>query len=1137
MKKKMSFLLVLCFYFPNLLIAQPELNPAEFSTLPPACGVHTWWHWVDKKITREGITKDLESMKQQGIVQATILNVGGGSEIDLPIPSVTFNSPEWHSMFKWALQEAKRIGIQIGVHNCDGWSTSGGPWITPELSMKKYVWSKTMVEGVQNINIRLPQPPALENYYRDVAVLAFPAPGKLNSFAAAQPNIVNNQTFTGTVLFDGNPKSVVHLKKGQIIDIAFNKDFTASKIVVFPYLPFTWDDMSKISNQFVLSASSDGEHFSKIDDLEFSGVNKNITVFFPETKALSFRLVYKSSNSLYTETYPIAELEILKSDERSSYAPGITSLLEKTVSVYDINQHIFDKSENTNKHAIAQNSIIDLSDNLSSDGTLKWSAPTGTWQILRFGYTSTGMRNGPATAEGTGLEVDKMDTLALNAHFAGFAEKCIATAGDMTGNIFKFLLIDSWECQYQNWTKNFPQEFVKRQGYDLKTWIPVLCGETVESTQLSEAFLYDFRKTIADLIDINYYKHFSELCHSNNLEMHAEIIYANSGMYPPIDPLQANKYADLVMTEFWATPNENQFPEYEPTTGPTPGFPVYSALANNKQIIGSEAFTGYAHYSESPADLKPFGDLAFCSGVNQIILHSYVHQPADKKPGITLFKFAAHFNRNNPWWDYSQDWMTYQSRIQNVLQKGEPVVDVIFYTGDRLPQYYTNSVIYDLPFGYRANACNFEMLKNQSKVVDGKLSFGGKQSFALLTLPDKTEMNYETLKRVAELVKEGLVVWGSKPTGMLSLYDLQNKTKEFNRLADELWGISNENQYGKGRVISGKSIGDVLNELNVVPDFESQPANPKELLFMHKKMDNADIYFVFNQQKKTLNRDLLFRVEGKSPEIWNPENGTITKPAIFSLENQQVRIPVSFQPNESLIFLFRDKVDDNFIRQVEYEGKQIFPQLPNGREYPIPQVTWLNGKYYFTTQVSGKYSFATVAGSPMNVILDKPGIFEIDHYNAHLEFFPISDESIEPVDVALLKSLTCFDDPVIKYFAGTIKYTILFDSPSGFDNKRGAALYLGQLDATAKVVLNGKLMAYIWKAGTEIPVSGLHKTGNKLEITAATVCRNRLIGDLIQYGEVHSVFTTAPLTQILHKDMPLKPSGLIGPLKLVQAKK
>ena len=1135
MKSHFFQLVILFFCNASLLVAQPLLNGNDFKSPTKEVGVHTWWHWVDKNITRDGITKDLESMKKQGIVQATILNVGGGANANLPIIPVIFNSAEWHAMFRWALEEAGRLGIKIGVHNCDGWSTSGGPWITPEMSMKQYVWSNSFVVGGREINVKLPEPPVVENYYRDVAVLAIPCEGVPNSFAEAQPDISVNQVSAGNIFYDGNPKSLITLDRGSIIDITFSDDFAASELVLYPNMTFSWDDMAKISNHFTLSFSEDGKNYSRIADFEFVGLNKTFKAPFPETKAKHFRIEFIKGSGIYTVNCPVAELEILKKDENPSYFPAISSLPEKTAIINDVSQNVFDRKKINGKKAIPENAVIDITNKLMVDGFLKWNAPKGKWKIIRFGYTSTGVRNGPATPEGTGLEVDKMDTTALNLHYAGFAEKCVKTAGEFTGNTFKFLLIDSWECQFQNWTKRFPEEFESRRGYKLKNWIPVLCGEIVENDTLSEAFLHDFRKTISDLIDEKYYKHFSELCHRSNLEMHAEIIYANSGMYPPIDALRSNKHADLVMTEFWATPNAIQIPEYEPVNNPTPGFPTYASLAGNKQIIGSEAYTGYAHYSESPADLKPFGDLAFCSGVNQMILHSYVHQPTDKKPGITLFKFAAHFNRNNPWWEYSQDWLNYQSRIQYVLQQGEPVADVMFYTGDRLSQYLPVNLIHDLPSGYRAGFCNSEMLLNQAKVINGKLSFGGKQTFSLLILPNSEEMNFETLKKVAELVKEGLIVVGKKPVSMLSVSDIQSHFSEFRQLAGELWRNTGENSYGKGRVISGKTIRQVLKEIKVLPDFEYNSSDSKELMFIHKKLIDCDVYFVFNQQKKSLIRELLFQVEGKLPEIWYPESGTILQPSIFSIEDKQVRIPVEFKPNEALIFVFRKDISGDYINKVFFAGNQIFPKPADGLKNTATSPTIVNGFNDFVVNESGEYTFKTNLGNTVTKIRQKPEIISIENYDARLEFFPISSANVNPIEVKELKSLTEFENPDIKYFAGKVKYTIRFDVDESLATTQNIVqLNPGYFDATAEVQFNGKLLNNLWMPGSEINVTGLLKKENTLEITVAVVCRNRLIGDLQQFGEIKSIFTTAPVAEILNKEMPLKPSGLTGPIKLIQ---
>lgn len=1122
------------FLFLSVTSSQNTLNKTEFQNPPQSVKVQTWWHWMAGYITREGITKDLESMKRQGIAEATIINVGEIFTKKVDVPKVKFNSPEWIEMFKWALKEANRLGIKIGIQTIDGYCTTGGPWITPELSMKQYVWTKTQTEGGKEVAIKLEQPIAVANFYRDVAVVAFPMEEKQNSFHEARPEIEVNMVTTGTVLFDANPKSEINLKKGGVIDVKTGSEYTAGKLVLLPHLPFCWDDMGKIKVQFRLSYSNNGTDYTKIADLDFIGVNKSISATFPLTKAKYFRIEFVNSNFMYFDTYPVAELELLKEDELPSFMPPVSSFFEKTASVFDVNENVLDPNNVQGKKAIAENSVTDISKYMSSDGTLRWNAPKGIWQVIRFGYTSTGVTNDPASPEGLGLELDKMDTAALNVHINSYAKKLIDAAGSYKGNTLKFILMDSWEAQFQTWTKSFPEEFKKQSGYDIQSWIPVLCGETVGSTQLSEAFLHDFRKTIAGLVDRNYYKHFSDLCHRNGMEFRGEVIYSNWGAYPPLDPLKSNQYVDIPMTEFWAVNDANNLGDYKPADRPAPGFPMYSALAYNKQIIGSEAYTNYAHYSEAPYDLKPFGDAAYCSGVNQLILHSFIHQPFDKKPGMTLGKFGAHFNRNNPTWEFNQDWLSYQARVQYVLQKGDPVADVVFYAGDQLPQFFSKSFLKDLPIGIQAFSCNTDMLKTRAKVVDGKISFGGNQSFSVLMLPNSTKMEFATLKQIEELVKAGAVVYGPKPLEMLSVTELKNNEDAFKKLANELWGSSGENSYGKGKMISGKSIGDVLNQLKVLPDLTTNTGNPKEIMYIHRKLENADVYYVFNQQNKTINREVVFRVTGKTPEIWNPENGTVSKPAIYSVEKNQTRLPVSFKPYESKIFFFKNSAPDNFIQQVSLEGKEIFPQQKlSDTVFSVPQATFSKGEYFFISSLTEEYSLTTNRKKIIKTKLNQPQIIDPENLKIKIEFSPVSDEIIKPVEITKLKSLTEFDDQAIKYFAGKAKYTINFSVPANFVSSNDSIVIdLGNLSATSEVILNGKLIAYAWQPNTFMSVSGLLKPENKLEVTVANVCRNRFIGDLIQYGTVKSLWTTSPIETILNKDMPLKPSGLMGPIKL-----
>jgi len=1072
-----------CLLVSNICLSQTSFSQKDFINPPQSVKVHTWWHWMDNAITREGITKDLESMKQQGIAQATILDVSLFNQKDFGIPLVKFNSPEWYAMFQWALQEANRLGITIGVHNCDGWSTSGGPWITPEKSMKQYAWTKIITTGGKTLSVSLAKPFVRKYFYADAAVVAYRTHQTPNSFQKAKPTAILNDSTHASYLLDGDPGSSVNMKKGNHIVISFPTEFNAEKIVIHLRRPFTWANMANIKSNFTLSASDDGLNFTKVKDFELTGFNESFETAITPAGARYFKLVLTDfSNPDSWHWYQISEVELLKKDEQASYSPGIAHLLEKTVAIKPANKNYFNSDEqNSLKEMIPEDSVLDITAYMNTDGLLKWQAPVGNWCIIRFGYTTTGVTNAPANAEGTGLECDKMDPEALDFHFNSFPKKLIDAAGIYTGNTFKFLLVDSWECNYQNWTQSFPKEFEKRRGYDLIKFIPVLCGDVVSSAEQSNAFLYDFRKTIADLIEVSYYKHFNELCHQNKLEFHSEVIYGGAD-YPPLDILKTNSYVDLPMFEFWSHPNKQAMPEYLPTSQPEFSFPIYSSVLYNKPVIGAEAYTSLATYSESPWYLKSYGDRAFCSGINQMILHSYVHQPADKKPGLTLGPFASHFNRNNPWWQFASGWLNYQSRVQYFLQKGETVSDILFYTGDQLPQYVQNDFLKTLSFGYRANACNLDILKNKASVQNGKIVFAKTQQYSLLVLPDNNAMEWETLQRIAQLIKEGAVIYGPKPLTTFSLKGIKSKSALL-ALADEVWGTTPANAgshaYGKGKVYWGSSVNEVLKQINLTQDFSTGQPDSLNLMYIHKKTNDADIYFVANQQNDTINRECIFRVGKKNVEIWNPQYGSVITPSNYKIDRDGIHISVSFQPREALIFVFTNKPSK----------KAVEPATPE--------------------------------------------IVTINNFKGSIQFSPAYPDDIPAVDISSFKSYTDFENPAVNYFSGIAKYTIQFDAPANIAKNDSVLLSIGNIEATAELRLNKKWLGYIWMPDFKLKVGGLLQAKNTLEITVANAYRNRIIGDYKQYDSLKNVWTSGDMSPFSNKEKMLKPSGVMGPLQLI----
>lgn len=1054
-------------------------NPSDSTRL------HTWWHWIQGNITQYGITKDLEAMHKNGIVQATILNVGLLYNA-YPIPKkIIFNSPDWHNMFAWALKEANRLNIKIGVHNCDGWSSSGGTWIKPQQSMKVFTFSKTIQHGGTLINTVLKQPFTREGFYQDILTFAVPSKSSLSEFQKSNPVYTLNDTLVVEGLADGSSTGGPIIKQGDVLKIKLDKPITVNNIAIQANKPFTLYNTTKINAFYQLYFSTNGVDYLKLDTVSISGVNTMFEVKVKETTAQYFKLEFIKFPTFDMWTaYYLTELEFLFNNEKTLMRTNIPFLLEKSVNVKGnfVEDYAFTNLSKLTSHN--PNQIIDLTSFINKNGVLNWDAPVGNWDIIRCGYTTTGAKNSPATSEGEGLECDKLDSNAVKHHFQQFPQKLISTAGNFTGNTFKFLLIDSWECGLQNWTENFAQEFLKRNGYSVYKYLPVLCGELVTSKAVSEAFLYDYRATIAQLIEENYYKQMAKLCHKNGIQMHAEVIYGNQG-YPPLDVLKSNKYADMPMFEFWTTSNDStKLKEYMPKSEIE--FTASAALFYNKKIVGAEAYTSMAEYSELPVELKPFGDRAYCTGINQFILHSNAHQPTDTIAGLTLGVFGSHFNRLTPWFKYTKTWIDYHARVQQMLQKGQMQADILYYVGDQLPQFVQlNTTTTKLPIGFKMHICNYDILKNKLEVKNHKLVFGNVK-FSILTLPQNMGMHLETLQQIAKLVNQGMVLFGPKPTNPLSMAGVNQNSNAYKTLIKQLWGNINgknitHHNFGKGSVYWGKSLKNVLEIINIKPDFVTKPKDSLAFLYTHRVMPNQDIYFVFNQTNSNLSSTLNFKSKWPNLTELDPINGSNQTISNKKIVNNHTLFNSNFTPYQSKIYVFSNKK----VKQTNLKS------------------------------------------------ISESNNLTINNFKATVNFNTQGYDTIAPIILGSLKSFTTFKNTQVKYFAGYANYTISFNV-NDFDIKENQKIYLnmGEIGGTASVSINGQDLGTVWCVDNKLDITNKLKKQNILTVTVGNEYRNRIIGDLIEYGTIKNIRTPYETRGFLNAKMPLKPAGLLGPLTI-----
>ena len=243
---------------------------ADFRQPPEAARPWVYWYWMNAAVSRAGITADLEAMKQAGLGGAYLMPIGGVSKPPLLEPPVPQLSPLWWDMVRFAMQEADRLGLKLAMHACDGFTVAGGPWITPALSMQKVVWTETEIEGGHPVDLALARPEAFEGYYRDIAVLAFPAPAGAGVSTRTVAPVVTTSLAPRIAVLNALPPAAVHAFVSEQpcwIQYAFAEPFTC-RAVTIRVPPTTGIQFNTyFANRFTITVSDDGEHFRPVGQL------------------------------------------------------------------------------------------------------------------------------------------------------------------------------------------------------------------------------------------------------------------------------------------------------------------------------------------------------------------------------------------------------------------------------------------------------------------------------------------------------------------------------------------------------------------------------------------------------------------------------------------------------------------------------------------------------------------------------------------------------------------------------------------------------------------------------------------------------------------------------------------------------
>ena len=1088
-----------------------------FENPPSGARPRVWWHWMNGNISEVGIKLDLEWMHSIGL--AGFQNFDAQLATPQVVPHrLAYMTPEWKDAFKYATTLADQLGMEEAIASSPGWSETGGPWVPASQGMKKYVWSETSVEGgtpftgalahppsntgpFQNLALRDPDAAPKDSkpepqFYANSVVIAYRRPAGDVSLDSLHPTITASAGAPDVaMLTDRDIQKTTDLPMPAVGgDAWIQYEFSAPQVIRALTIAMRgthgWAaDLSGASNpDKFLEASDNGKNFRTILHLP-DGNSPEYTVTFPPVTAKYFRVVFKRTpppprpdwvkgSDLKSLGIKIGHPTAYKISELQLY-PGarVNRFEEKAAFVPVPDLYEFATPPVPRADTIRENDVLDVTSKMRPDGTLNWTPPPGKWVILRFGYSLLGITNHPATAEATGLEVDKLNHSYVKNYMNNYLDSYKQTVGAnyMGKRGVKYVVTDSWEAGAQNWTDDMLAEFKKRRGYDPIPWMPVLTGKVVESAAASDRFLWDFRKTIADLTADEHYGQVEASLKERGMGHYGES--HEGGRAFIADGMEVKKLDDIPMGAMWTQiPGVNGV-QYNYNTDDRESASVAHIYGQN--IAAAESMTAFsAPWAWSPATLKPTADQELLNGINRFVIHESAHQPlVGKAPGLTLGPFGQWFNRNETWANEAGPWINYIARSSYLLQQGHFGADMVYFYGEdsNLTAIF-NKTAPNIPPGYGFDYINADGLIHELQVANGRITTKSGMSYRVLGIdPYAEHMSLPVLRAIHALVENGAVVAGPKPIDDPSLADDQ---KEFRKLNDGLFGDgTGVHHIGKGTVYAGQNLADVFSELKVAPDFDySKPENDTQILFAHRKLSNGDIYFVDNRNDRDETVKASFRVTGKVPELWHAETGT-SEPASYTIADGRTTVPLHLEPWGTVFVIFR--------------------KTTKSTSHILPKVT---ETHLATVAGAWKVSFQPDRGAPPSITLDN------------------------------LISWSDSPNPGVKYFSGTGTYTKILMAPANWFKKNSHLwLDLGDVKNLADVTVNGKNLGIVWHAPYRVDVTGVLNPGvNSVTIKVTNAWVNRLIGDQ-QPGATKYTFADVTPYQA---DSPLLPSGLLGPVQI-----
>ena len=1094
-----------------------------FALPPHEAKPWVYWWFQGGYGNPDGMARDLAAMKEKGIggvMHMQTCNSGGR-----PLPNEPkMLGPEWDAWFGEALRLARENGMTMSASIVDGWAHGGG-WVGKEDGAKQLVHAETQIDGPGTLTEPLPLPFSRIGVYHDVAVVAFkekttcppvPLDIKANNVAGGY---CGQEYWPAVHAVDRDPEtfwktaSPCSPAAPASLDVTYARPITVTGALLAG-MPGAGPADCEIQSV------DDGKTFAKVTLA--AGEQKQVR--FAAVTAAHFRL---SISRAHAPDLQLAEFQLLRQGDEPVMRRGIMCWDIKSANFGGgwggwpphIYQALEEEYAGDDASDVAAADVVDLSKFLKPDGRLDWQFPAGRWTVMRFGWTAIAA---PARmGGGGGYEVDVLSTKGADLMMDTVAKRMRDLSVKQAGGAPIIFHTDSWEIgadnqgQQPTWTEDFRQQFLKRRGYDLVPYLPAMARRIVGGRQTSDRFLRDFRDTVADLL-AGYYGRLQERAHQLKGGMNSESGYG-SFPHPHMDGLQLFGRSDRPMAEFW-----QPFPTWEREY--LQEVDVMRTAASGARIYGNRfvqaetlTYNPTAGLFTAPADYRRTLHGAWVRGLNQAVIHKYTHQPFEEKPGMLDYDI---FNRNFSWWPLADGFIGYMGRCQYLLQQGDFVADAAYFVGEGASRFVPGKASLNpaLPASHDFDGINAEVLATRATVQDGRLVLpaipaapgadggsGPNYRYLVLADPQCVTMTAATLGRMHQLVNDGLTLVGNRPLRTPGLGNLTRDEAELKKHADVMWGDPTAGQgakpVGKGRVIWGRTMAEILSADGVKPDVATVAGEPNgvgldgaDLAWIHRRMAGADIYFLANPLDRPVDVTVVLRATGTVIYLFDPLDGCVRDLPERSVTKEGcTAAPMHFEPEQALFVVLR-----------EGYRKPETGRRTGDRNFPVLKTVFsLDGAWQVTFDAAWVKPLPPAAA---------PGSKEVT-----VTFDRLDDWSKRT-------------EEGIKGYSGVAVYRKSFNLPSGLAPDRPMFICTGAVKEMARVQLNGCNLGVAWCPPwrVSVPAGLLKAADNQLVITVANTWNNRLCAD----GALPVNERLTHVGHDLQNGRAFQAAGLLGPVTL-----